>query len=177
MTVKLLFYNLPVISSITISSTLNKVVWLAMIAKWARKQWHIPFKRQLKNRGRFLERPGIAFWARRQILKSKPVECSSTIPGAQTRRFFFVKLSFQNYNETLILNGNTVTKTAFRARKVPGLSRNGSQEPYFYLYPFTQKENHTSILSAMASTPLSKYYESSWYYKEQVRLHLLMKNS
>ena len=79
--------------------------------------------------------------------------------------------------ETLILNGNTVTKTAFRARKVPGLSRNGSQEPYFYLYPFTQKENHTSILSAMPSTPLSKYYESSWYYKERVRLHLLMKNS
>ena len=97
MTVKLLFYNLPVISSITISSTLNKVVWLAMIAKWARKKWHIPFKRQLKNRGRFLERPGIAFWARRQILKSKPVECSSTIPGVQTRQFFFVKLSFQNY--------------------------------------------------------------------------------
>ena len=176
MTVKLLFYNLPVISSITISSTLNKVVWLAMIAKWARKQWHIPFKRQLKNRGRFLERPGIAFWARRQILKSKPVECSSTIPGAQTRQFFLLNYHFKII-ETLILNGNTVTKTAFRARKVPGLSRNGSQEPYFYLYPFTQKENHTSILSAMASTPLSKYYESSWYYKERVRLHLLMKNS
>ena len=90
--------------------------------------------------------------------------------------FFLLNYHFKII-ETLILNGNTVTKTAFRARKVPGLSRNGSQEPYFYLYPFTQKENHTSILSAMPSTPLSKYYESSWYYKERVRLHLLMKNS
>ena len=89
--------------------------------------------------------------------------------------FFLLNYHFKII-ETLILNGNTVTKTAFRARQVPGLSRNGSQEPYFYLYPFTQKENHTSILSAMPSTPLSKYYESSWYYKERVRLHLLMKN-
>ena len=90
--------------------------------------------------------------------------------------FFLLNYHFKII-ETLILNGNTVTKTTFRARQVPGLSRNGSQEPYFYLYPFTQKENHTSILSAMPSTPLSKYYESSWYYKERVRLHLLMKNS
>ena len=84
----------------------------------------------------FLKKPGI-FWARTQILKSKPVKYIFIVAQFLVHKpVNFVSLMFEFHcsifksTETLILNANTSNIKQFsgpeKSKKLPLLSRNGT---------------------------------------------------